>query len=146
MILYAYPMQQFNSPGFTPEPKALHPRAFIGPARNRLHQLTPDTFRGVETGLRLLKNHRYVMPDQLTPLAGGEAQQVNVIKDHAVCGNAPVVVSHAANRLGHQALARTGLPDQTANFAFAKRQINAIDCFNRPVRGHKFNCQITNIQ
>lgn len=45
------------------------------------------------------------MPDQLTPLAGREAQQVDIIKPHTVCGDAPVIFRHAADGFGDQAFA-----------------------------------------
>ncbi|MNP44773.1 hypothetical protein D3C76_1386500 [compost metagenome] len=60
MILDPHPVQQLDGPAFTPA-KTLPPAAFIGPGGNVLHQLFAYPFRRIETGLRLLKNHRYVV-------------------------------------------------------------------------------------
>ena len=42
------------------------------------------------------------MADQLTSLAGGKAQQVDIIKTHAVRGNAPVIFSDTTDGLSDQ--------------------------------------------
>ena len=106
MIFNADAVQQLNRPAFAPA-HALPPLAFKGPARDVLHQLLADPLGGIETGLRLLKNHRHVVAQQLAPLARREAHQVDIIKAHTVRRDAPVILGNATDRFRNQALTRS---------------------------------------
>ena len=99
VIFNSHPVQQFNSAALTPA-KALPPVAFKGPAGDILHQLQPNTLGRIETGLRLLEDHRYVVANQFSALAVRETQQIDIIKTHTVGGDPPVIFGDAANRLG----------------------------------------------
>ncbi len=145
MIANADAVQELNGAPFPPA-HALPPAAFIGPGRNVLHQLFTNALRRIETGLRLLKNHRYVMTEDFPPLARREAHQIDVVKAHSVCGDPPVIFGHAADRFGYQAFARAGFAHQTADFAFGKGQRDAIDGPDPAFAGLDLNGQITNIK
>ncbi|MNI71552.1 hypothetical protein D3C73_1274320 [compost metagenome] len=72
MVFYPDAVQQFNRAAFAPA-NALPPAPFIGPGGNILHQLPSDAFRRIATGLRFLKDHGHIMPDQFAPLAGRQS-------------------------------------------------------------------------
>ena len=68
MVFNPHAVQELNGAPLAPA-KTLPPAAFKGPAGDILRELFADTFGRIETGLRLLKNHRDVVAHQFTPFA-----------------------------------------------------------------------------
>ena len=145
MIFYPDTVQQFDGPALAPA-ETLPPAAFVRPAGDVLHQLAANFLGRIETGLRLLENHRHVMAHQTAALARRQAQQVDIVKAHTVGGDTPVIFGHAANRFCNQAFTGARFAHQPANVAFRQAQAHAIHRFHPAFAGFKFNRQVTNIQ
>ena len=138
MIFNPDAVQQLDGPPLAPA-QPLPPAPFVGPAGDTLDQLLADALRGIEARLRFLEYHRHVVADQFSALAVRQPQQVDVVEAHAVGRDPPVVLCHAADSFGDQALPGAGFPDQATDFAFGQGQADTIDGFHPAFVGFKFD-------
>jgi hypothetical protein len=128
-------------------------RLFGGIVGCRLHvphqdvrDLPADLADGIESGARVLEDHRDFAATQVAHGLFGRIVHIETGEAHRALGDAAGAIEDAHHRIGGDRLARARLADDRQRFALGQREVDMLDGTHGAAAGVEFDREIANVE